>query len=947
MKFEELREQYPFFVYRSFRHWVEDAAFCMEFCFAIGDKEGKDAHVFTPRLRIPWRQFFISPAEVADRKTKFDLLVFHCGLIEAISYWKCTCSPKVRIECGHLNEAQTEWFQKLCYFGLGEFFYLNGIAAKREDFMQVSCADDALQRRFSTSEEAEFGLRERFLVPVGGGKDSVVTLEILRHALENKVRPFIINPRGATRNCCLQAGFQDEDCLVVHRNIDPHLLELNAQGYLNGHTPFSAMLAFTSLVVAALSESRHIALSNENSANESTVPGQNINHQYSKSLEFESDFRWYVEKHISAQFNYFSFLRPLSETGIAQLFASLPAYHSVFRSCNAGSKTDSWCGVCPKCLFAFLMVAPFMGIEKTSRVFGKNLLNDAALKPILDQLTGVQPVKPFECVGTLSEVNWALQQLAPHKDKHVLLQHYFAQSVSKNIVPDSVLDEFSSEHHLPENLQKLLQNAIAELRTKREKNSHLITPEIPERTQQKFKPFFENAARIAILGAGREGMSSCRFIHRLFPEKRFEFFDADPTLNVSDFGSLTAGKDFLKESFIPRLPQLDLVLKTPGISLKDHPELRSDPKMVSQTDLFLRAFSPQTIGISGTKGKSTTTHLVHHLMNPYVPCVLAGNMGIPPFDVADEITPETRIVCEFSAHQLENIATPPHIGVLLNLFEEHLDHYNSFEAYQRAKMNLAGADNRFIFHEDDPLIQARLAERSDLRNALQSGKFLTYSATHPVKNGLYCRDHRIFTSQGEEVFDLSQPHPLIGNHNVLNLMAALLAAHASGIPYAQLRNRIASFKPLPHRLQYVGCVNGKHFFNDSISTIPQAAIEAVKSVESLPFVKGVDCLILGGFDRGIDYTPLVSHLCAHPIKSLIFVGMAGKRIHSALKERNGLPEHFLCADDYAVLVPWAMEHTAEGAACVLSPAAASYDRFKNFEERGEVYMQLIKNYSQI
>lgn len=939
-KFEELRRRYPLFVYRSFSHVLEPDRLHLRFHFSFCDAEGKEAYAFRPELNIPLRTFY-RPDAVPQKL--LENLIFHCGMVELISYWKCACSPKVRIDCGQLAPRQKDWFKKLYFLGLGEFFYLNGIRADRASFMEISCAPDA-PGPCAATQQADFLLQDTFQVPVGGGKDSVVTLEILREAFPGKIRPMIINPRGATRNCCLQASFEDEDCIVVNRSIDKTLLELNAQGFLNGHTPFSAMLAFTSLITAALNQSRHIALSNENSANESTVPGMEVNHQYSKSLEFENDLRQYVKEYISPEFDYFSFLRPLSELGIARLFASLPRYHSVFRSCNAGSKTDSWCGKCPKCLFAFLILSPFMGVEKTSRLFGKNLFDDPELIPFLEELSGIAPVKPFECVGTLSEVNWALQQLKDQADRHCLLRHYFSLPISKNLVPDSVLEEFSAQNNLSETFSEILRKAVEKVR-ERQDTGHRITNPLSEEARKKFRPFFEKARCIAIVGLGREGLSSYTLIRRLFPAKPLLLVDANPGIRNHPFFAsdrnlvFATGQDYI-EQLLAQMSGIDLVLKTPGVSFKDYPELLSDPKVSSQTDLFLRAYSQQIIGITGTKGKSTTTLLTHHLLSPFLPCVLAGNMGIPLFDIIDEISARTCIVCEFSAHQLEQAKTAPHIGVLLNLFEEHLDHYQNFEAYQNAKVNLFRNPQKgdvFIFHEEDALIRQRIAERKDLQNT----GWNTYSLRKPVQKGLFCQDNRILTAEGNLVFDLSQPHPLVGQHNVLNLMAALLAAHAVGVPYEKLATRVGSFSPLPHRLQYVGCIEGRHFFNDSISTIPQAAIEAVKSVESLPFVQGVDCLILGGLDRGIDYRPLVNFFGEHPIRNLVLVGAAGKRIGQMLSQAALLPDSCLQSNDYKEIADWSKKRTRPGCACVLSPAAASYDQFKNFAERGETFMRLL------
>ena len=251
---------------------------------------------------------------------------------------------------------------------------------------------------------------ERTLVPIGGGKDSVVTLECLRN--EMPVIPLIVNPRGATLNCVKTAGYKENEFIIINRTLDPTMLKLNAEGYLNGHTPFSALLAFISVLVAFGSHSKYIALSNENSANESTVPGTNINHQYSKSIEFEDDFRNYVAANLNDEVQYFSFLRPLSELQIAKLFSQCEAYHPVFRSCNAGSKTDSWCGKCPKCLFTWIILSPFLSREKLTAIFGKDLMADESLRPILEELNGTAAVKPFECVGTVEEVRACLNAVA-------------------------------------------------------------------------------------------------------------------------------------------------------------------------------------------------------------------------------------------------------------------------------------------------------------------------------------------------------------------------------------------------------------------------------------------------------------------------------------------------------------------------------------------------------
>ena len=384
-KFQSLRRQYPVFEYEAYHYREEADGLRLWFDFRMGDIE------FHPSAVIERRPFL-------DFSNNIDAIVFNIGMVELVSYWKCACPPTVKVLCGSLSDTQVAFWRKLYWHGLGEFFYTNGIAATFDDYMQVNCQHSCGKPDASHIIQNT----DKYLVPIGGGKDSVVTLELLRRA-GRTVRPLIMNPRGATVECAAKAGFHIGEVLVIRRTIDPTLLDLNAKGYLNGHTPFSAMLAFYTHLASVLSGIPNVALSNESSANESTVLGTSVNHQYSKSLEFEDDFRAYCPS-----FNYFSFLRPLTELQIAMLFSRFTAYHDVFRSCNVGSKQDIWCGHCAKCLFAYIILSPFIEPARLNAIFGKSMLDDTTLEHEFLQLTGKAETKPFECVGTVSEVRQAL-----------------------------------------------------------------------------------------------------------------------------------------------------------------------------------------------------------------------------------------------------------------------------------------------------------------------------------------------------------------------------------------------------------------------------------------------------------------------------------------------------------------------------------------------------------
>jgi UDP-N-acetyl-alpha-D-muramoyl-L-alanyl-L-glutamate epimerase len=456
-KYLQLREEFPFFVYQSYSFKIKKKYLSAKFSFNISDK-----FLFKPKLKVIHRDFI--DFEQVDKET-LNNLVFHIGMVELISYWKATCSPKVIIQPHFLDEEQIKWWKKLYFNGLGEFFYLNGIQPGWDDFIKIEVGNESLSVGDNVLDE------NKVIVPIGGGKDSVVTLELLS-GRGLHVIPFVVNPREAIVSSIETGGYGMEESLVVERTIDPKLFELNEQGFLNGHTPFSALLAFTSVLSGILANAKFIALSNESSANQSTVPGSNINHQYSKSFEFETDFNWYINKYVHSNVRYFSFLRPLNELQIAKLFSKFSWHFESFRSCNVGSKTDSWCGHCPKCLFTYTILSPFLSRPTLIRIFGKRLLDEASLSPILDELTGINEVKPFECVGTPEEVNVALRmtfEKLKGSDKIPALLRKRNPQPFENVSETEILslmNAFNKNHLVPEMFLQYLTEAMHDWKDK-------------------------------------------------------------------------------------------------------------------------------------------------------------------------------------------------------------------------------------------------------------------------------------------------------------------------------------------------------------------------------------------------------------------------------------------------------------------------------------------------
>lgn len=438
-KYNSLRQKYKTFYFDSFDFTIEKNNISVYYNFSV------DNSIFFKPYTI-----FEFPCEIKITNTdEIKTLLFNLGMVELISYWKATCAEKIIIKPYCIDKEQIAWWKELYFNGLGEFFYLNSIEANPDSFMNIECISDTPFKRINKEIE-DNGI----IVPVGGGKDSIVSIEFFKNT-KSDIFPMLVNARGAMTDTINTAVINKNKILNSKRTIDPVLLDLNKQGFLNGHTPFSSLLAFQSLIFSYVMSIKDIALSNESSANESTVKETKINHQYSKSLEFENNFRTYVQKYISKSFNYYSVLRPLSELQIAYIFSKFQKYFPVFRSCNVGSKTDTWCGKCPKCLFTAIILHPFLNPEQIKNIFGYDIFNNSDLLLIFKQLIGEEPTKPFECVGTTEEISIALNLSLNHYNENELpfLLKYFKQTknystITKEEFNRLIFNDFNKSHNL-------------------------------------------------------------------------------------------------------------------------------------------------------------------------------------------------------------------------------------------------------------------------------------------------------------------------------------------------------------------------------------------------------------------------------------------------------------------------------------------------------------------
>ncbi|MCM1299787.1 MAG: UDP-N-acetylmuramoyl-L-alanine--D-glutamate ligase [Firmicutes bacterium] len=430
--------------------------------------------------------------------------------------------------------------------------------------------------------------------------------------------------------------------------------------------------------------------------------------------------------------------------------------------------------------------------------------------------------------------------------------------------------------------------------------------------KEKLKAFFENK-KVLILGFGREGRSTLELI------KDFdcEIGISDQNPNITD--DIKRYKLYCGKNYLDAIKDYDIVMKTPGIALLDKISAEDKEKITGQTDLFLRFCPNYTIGVTGTKGKSTVSSLIVHILNYCGKnAVLIGNIGIPPLSAVDALRQDTTVVMEMSCHQLEYIKASPKTALLLNVYEEHLDHYVDFNAYKAAKENIyryQSSSSLLIYNKD----------LQDREIASLPSKKIT--ASMDEKADIYIDDNGIFI-EGQRISCEMLAPKLEGKHNLYNIAAALCAVLHQGCDLDKAIEAVSSFNGLEHRMEFVRLVNGVKFINDSISTIPLATINAVNTFNA-------DTVIIGGMDRGINYDILVDFFNRGNVENIICLPYSGYRIADMLNDRANVYK----VKDLEEAVQKAYE--AAKHCCVLSPAAASYGFYKNFEERGRHFKELV------
>ena len=413
--------------------------------------------------------------------------------------------------------------------------------------------------------------------------------------------------------------------------------------------------------------------------------------------------------------------------------------------------------------------------------------------------------------------------------------------------------------------------------------------------------FFKNK-KVLILGFGLEGKSTLKLLEDLPCEIIIADKNPEAVKNLSY--EVCAGEDYLNAMYDY---EVDIIMKSPGIPLLGEIPSQIKEKITCQTDLFLRFSESKIVGITGTKGKSTVSSLIYHILkNCGKSAELIGNIGVPPLEFFTKPNYQTSIaVSELSCHQLEYVKASPDIAIYLNLYEEHLDHYNSFADYRAAKENI------YLYQKSGDLL-VHLDELTSEKLRTSKGEKLSISYAETFENNV--KTH------------------LPGKHNQYNIAVALAVCEYLGCDKKEALRAIESFTGLPHRLELAEIIKGVKYINDSISTIPKAAVNAV-----LAFPE-TDTLIIGGLDRGINYSELIAFLEKNGIINVIALPDSGHKIVDLIPGRPNIYR----ASNMQDAVNHAVKVTRQ--CCILSPAAASYGFYKNFEERGNHFKELLKLY---
>ncbi|HPM38883.1 MAG TPA: UDP-N-acetylmuramoyl-L-alanine--D-glutamate ligase [Candidatus Pacearchaeota archaeon] len=398
--------------------------------------------------------------------------------------------------------------------------------------------------------------------------------------------------------------------------------------------------------------------------------------------------------------------------------------------------------------------------------------------------------------------------------------------------------------------------------------------------------------KVLILGIGREGLDTLKYLKEVFPKKIFAIADQKEELDSKTKKAIEGMDVFLGKDYLKNVKDFDVIIKSPGI-----PFFKYKDKLTSQTELFFDNCPGKIIGVTGTKGKSTVASLIHGILKG---SYLVGNIETPSLSFLSKAKKDDIFVYELSSHQLMNLKKSPHIAVFLNIYPEHLDYYKNFEEYFSAKKNIYKYQSESDYLIFNPEIEPK---------------------TKAKKIKIDVNDFAQFLKNNQQFLEIT---------HIDNLIAVLNVAKLFNVPEKDIIKSLNKYKRLPHRLEFVGEFKGIRFYDDSIATIPEAVVYALDSLGD-----DVETIILGGLDRGIKYDKLVKRIKKSNIKTIIAFPDSGEKIVRNIRSR------IYKVDNMKDAVDLAYKHTSKGKICLMSPASPSFNLFKDYKERGDLFKKYI------
>lgn len=786
-------------------------------------------------------------------------------LLLGLSYYKLY-APQTIQHNYQLSPEEAEFFSTIYKNGLGEFAYNNKIDL--EHIAQFEANSLAPKAKFNYQKEK---VASKYWLGIGGGKDSFVAIEELRLLNVDFDLLFIETgkPNSIVDDMAKTAGL---NLVKIKRHLDPQIHELSKTG-LNGHIPISAIFAGIGLLFAELTNYRGMLVANEHSSNFGNLDycGQEINHQWSKSEAFELAFNNYLKTEIQTTKAYISCVRQLSELKIVELATKYPQYWPVFTSCNRSFRVEKerqhglWCLSCAKCCFAYLMFAAFLTPSELAQIFPENLWEKPELVQTFRDLLGIGEMKPFDCVGTFAESRAALS-LARQKDPNT------PQIQALDQLVDARIDKITRQAELKEAFSR--------------------QPAANLPASYKLLGLKE----VGILGYGREGKITFEYLNTTYPHLELKILDQT-----------------LDYDYLDKASSLELVIKSPGIK----PDLVKT-QYETATNLFfeqLHYLPNLTIGITGSKGKSTTASLCYQLLKTAnKQAILIGNIGKPMLEYLEEIkcNPELIVVLELSSYMLNEINYAPRIAIITNLFPEHMDYHGGLASYYEAKAKITlkqNPDDALIINESNP-------------------ELITLSTRTKAQVWQKATDFDFSNYRGG----------LIGEHNFSNMQLVASLGRLLKIDDQTINQAFSEFQPLKHRLEFIGEIAGVKYYDDAISTTPESTIMAIKALKP---IAPISTILLGGSDRGYDFGQLRDLVIETGISNIVLFQESGTKIFPDETRQANPQLNFLVTDSMTAAVEFAKANSTPNSICLLSTASPSYSLWENFEAKGQAYRKAI------